>query len=218
MSSVNLVSFTPDAEKLIAYCARVSNPKNQANESFEGLIRYCIREKHWSIFQMADMTVEINCQLPIATQILRHSSFSFQQFSQRYADASEISEDIPIPDLRRQDLKNRQNSVNDLGVYLKLTLQDEIRQHFEDSKRLYKKLLEHNVAKECARMVLPNATMTRLYMKGNLRSWITYIALREKSGTQFEHKEVAWQCKKIFNDCFPIVSAAIGGLDNEWII
>lgn len=218
MSSVKLVNFTPDAEKIIAYCARVSNPKNQDNDSFEGLIRYCIRERHWSIFQMADMTVEIDCQLPIATQILRHSSFSFQQFSQRYADATTISEEIPVPDLRKQDLKNRQNSTDDLNLYLKLTLQEEIRQYFEVGQRLYKKLLDHDVAKECARMVLPNASMTRLYMKGNLRSWITYIALREKSGTQLEHKEVAWQCKKIFNDCFPIVSAAIGGLDKEWII
>jgi thymidylate synthase (FAD) len=218
MSSVNLVYFTPDAENIIAYCARVSNPKNQDNDSYEGLIRYCIREKHWSIFQMADMTVEINCQLPIATQILRHGSFSFQQFSQRYADSTAISEEIPVPDLRRQDLKNRQNSTDDLGLYLKLSLQEEIRQHFEESQRLYKKLLEHDVAKECARMILPNATMTRLYMKGNLRSWITYIALREKSGTQLEHKKVAWQCKRIFNDCFPVVSAAIGGLEKEWII
>lgn len=218
MSSVNLVYCTPDAEKLIAYCARVSNPKNQDNDSFEGLINYCIRERHWSIFQMADMTVEINCQLPIAAQILRHSSFSFQQFSQRYADATTISEDIPIPDLRKQDFKNRQNSTDDLGLYLKLSLQEEIRQHFEESKRLYKKLLDHEVAKECARMVLPNASMTRLYMKGNLRSWITYIALREKSGTQLEHKEVAWQCKKIFDTCFPVISAAIGGLDKEWNI
>ena len=138
-SSVELISVTPDAEKLIAYCARVSNPKNQDNDTLEGLIKYCIRERHWSIFQMADMTVEINCQMPIATQILRHRSFEFQQFSQRYADASELNLDIPIPDLRKQDTKNRQNSTDDLGDYLKLTLQDEIRQHFETSKYLYKK-------------------------------------------------------------------------------
>ena len=203
MSKVELVTYSENAEKLIAYCARVSNPKNQHNDSFEQLLKYCIKEKHWSIFQMSDMIVEINCQLPIATQIIRHSSFKFQQFSQRYADATEISEDIPIPDLRKQDLKNRQNSTDDLGDYLKLSLQEEIRLHFEKTKELYKKLLDCGVAKECARMVLPNATMTRLYMKGDLRSWITYIALREKNGTQLEHQQVAKQCKKIFNDCFP---------------
>lgn len=218
MSKVELVTYSENAEKLIAYCARVSNPKNQHNDSFEKLLKYCIKEKHWSIFQMSDMMVEINCQLPIATQIIRHSSFKFQHFSQRYSDVTEISEDIPIPDLRKQDLKNRQNSTDDLGDYLKLSLQEEIRLHFEKTKELYKKLLECGVAKECARMVLPNATMTRLYMKGDLRSWITYIALREKNGTQLEHQQVAKQCKKIFNDCFPTISSALGGLDKEWII
>lgn len=217
-SKVELVSVTPDAEKLIAYCARVSNPKNQDNDSFEGLIKYCIKNRHWSIFQMADMTVEINCQLPIATQILRHRSFEFQQFSQRYADATEISEVIPIPDLRKQDLKNRQNSTDDLGDYVKLTLQSEIENHFKAANYLYQKMLSLGVAKECARMVLPNATMTRLYMKGSARSWITYIALREKNGTQLEHMQVAKACKEIFASCFPTISNALGGEDNEWII
>ena len=217
-SKVELVSHTQDAEKLIAYCARVSNPKNQDNEEFSGLLKYCIREKHWSIFQMADMTVEINCQLPIATQIHRHRSFEFQQFSQRYADATELDLDIPVPDLRKQDTKNRQNSTDDLGDYLKLTLQEEIRQHFGVSRNLYKKLLSLGVAKESARMVLPGATMTRLYMKGSLRSWITYIALREKNGTQLEHQEVAKACKAIFAECFPVVSEALGGANTEWVI
>jgi thymidylate synthase (FAD) len=217
-SSVELISVTPDAEKIIAYCARVSNPKNQDNDAFDGLIKYCIRERHWSIFQMADMTVEINCQMPIATQILRHRSFEFQQFSQRYADASELNLDIPIPDLRKQDTKNRQNSTDDLGDYLKLSLQDEIRQHFEASKNLYQKLLSFGVAKECSRFVLPGATMTRLYMKGSLRSWITYIALREKNGTQLEHKEVAKACKAIFVECFPTIANALGGLETDWVI
>jgi thymidylate synthase (FAD) len=167
---------------------------------------------------MADMTVEINCQLPIATQILRHRSFEFQQFSQRYADATELDLDIPVPDLRKQDTKNRQNSTDDLGDYLKLTLQEEIRQHFGVSRNLYKKLLSLGVAKECARMVLPGATMTRLYMKGSLRSWITYIALREKNGTQLEHQEVAKACKAIFAECFPVVSEALGGANTEWVI
>jgi thymidylate synthase (FAD) len=217
-SSVELISITPDAEKIIAYCARVSNPKNQDNEDFAGLMKYCIRERHWSIFQMADMTVEINCQMPIATQILRHRSFEFQQFSQRYADATELNLDIPIPDLRKQDTKNRQNSTDDLGDYLKLSLQDEIRQHFEASKNLYQKLLSFGVAKECSRFVLPGATMTRLYMKGSLRSWITYIALREKNGTQLEHKEVAKACKAIFVECFPTIANSLGGLETDWVI
>lgn len=217
-SSVELVSVTPDAEKLIAYCARVSNPKNQDNDAFEGLIKYCIKNRHWSIFQMADMTVEINCQMPIATQILRHRSFEFQQFSQRYADATELNLDIPLPDLRKQDLKNRQNSTDDLGDYLKLTLQEEIRQHFEVTKKLYQKLLGFGVAKESARMILPGATMTRLYMKGSVRSWITYIALREKNGTQLEHMEVARSCKAIFAECFPTISNALGGLETDWVI
>jgi len=216
--SVELVSVTPEAEKLIAYCARVSNPKNQDNDSFEGLIKYCIKNKHWSIFQMADLIVEINCQLPIATQILRHRSFEFQQFSQRYADATELALDIPIPDLRKQDLKNRQNSTDDLGDYLKFNLQAEIQQHFNNATRLYQKLLSFEVAKECARMVLPSATMTRLYMKGSVRSWITYIALREKNGTQLEHKEVAKACKAIFADCFPTIAEALGGPEADWII
>lgn len=217
-SKVELVSVTPDAEKLISYCARVSNPKNQDNDSFEGLIKYCIKNRHWSIFQMADMTVEINCQLPIATQILRHRSFEFQQFSQRYADAAEIADEIPVPDLRKQDLKNRQNSTDDLGDYVKLNLQEDIRKHFEAANYLYRKMLSLGVAKECARMVLPNATMTRLYMKGSARSWITYIALREKNGTQLEHMKVAKACKEIFADCFPTISNALGGVDKEWII
>lgn len=217
-NKVELVSLTPDAEKLIAYCARVSNPKNQDSESFEGLLRYCIKHKHWSIFQMADMTVEINCQLPIATQILRHRSFEFQQFSQRYADATELSLDIPIPDLRRQDLKNRQNSTDDLDPTLKSALQEEIDIHFRAAKKLYEKLLSSGVAKECSRMVLPESTMTRLYMKGSLRSWITYIALREKNGTQLEHQNVAKACKKIFADCFPTITEALGGLETVWVI
>lgn len=217
-SQVELISVTPDAEKLIAYCARVSNPKNQDNESFAGLLKYCIKNRHWSIFQMADLTVEINCQLPIATQILRHRSFEFQQFSARYSDVTEIVDVIPVPDLRRQDLKNRQNSTDDLGDYVKLSLQEEIEKHFKVATTLYQKMLSLGVAKECARMVLPNATMTRLYMKGSLRSWITYIALREKNGTQLEHQEVAKACKKIFADCFPTITEALGGLETDWVI
>ena len=167
---VKLISVTPDAEKHIAYCARVSNPKNQENNNFEGLLKYCIEHQHWSIFEHAFLTVEINTSLAIATQILRHRSFTFQQFSQRYADSTELQIELPVPDLRRQDTKNRQNSTDDLGDYVKLTLQERIRKHFQISLDLYNEMLEKGVAKECARFVLPQATQTRLYMSGSLRS------------------------------------------------
>jgi len=207
-SSVKLVSVTPDAEKHISYCARVSNPKNQHNENFEKLIKYCIKNQHWSIFEHAFLTVEINTSLAIATQILRHRSFTFQQFSQRYADSTELQVQIPIPDLRKQDLKNRQNSTNDLGDYLKLTLQERIRKHFEYSLNLYNEILSYGVAKECARFVLPQATMTRLYMSGSIRSWIHYIQLRSSNGTQKEHMEIAEKIKSIFINLFPTISSS----------
>jgi thymidylate synthase (FAD) len=210
-SSVKLISVTPDAEKQIAYCARVSNPKNQENDSFEGLLKYCVKNQHWSIFEHAFMTVEINTSLAIATQILRHRSFTFQQFSQRYADSKELQIEIPIPDLRKQDTKNRQNSTDDLGDYLKLTLQERIRVNFEHSLSLYNDLLSKGVAKECARFVLPQATMTRLYMSGTVRSWIHYIDLRSSNGTQKEHMEIAELVKCIFTCQFPTISSAL-----EW--
>ena len=171
---VKLVSVTPDAEKHMAYCARVSNPANQENEKFAGLLKYCIQHQHWSIFEQAIMTVEINTTRGIAAQILRHRSFTFQEFSQRYADANLLNQNIPLPDLRRQDTKNRQNSIDDLPDYLKLTLLEDVRVLFEQSQRVYNRLLEKGVAKECARFVLPLATPTRLYMTGSVRSWIHY--------------------------------------------
>lgn len=209
-SNVNFISVTPDAEKHIAYCARVSNPKNQENDNFEGLIKYCIKNQHWSIFEHAFLTVEINTSLAIATQILRHRSFTYQQFSQRYADSKELQVSIPVPDLRKQDLKNRQNSTDDLGDYLKLTLQERIRAHFEQSLNLYNHLLKEGVAKECARFVLPQATMTRLYMSGSVRSWIHYIELRSENGTQKEHMEIAEAVRCIFTCKFPTISSALG--------
>ena len=215
--SVKLISVTPDAEKHIAYCARVSNPSNQESSSFEGLIRYCIKHRHWSIFEMASMTLEIETTRGIAAQILRHRSFTFQEFSQRYADSSLLGE-IPVPQLRRQDVKNRQNSIDDLSPGMKEDLWLKINDHFQESMRLYKELLDKGVAKECARFVLPLATPTRIYMTGSVRSWITYIALREKSGRQKEHMDVAKECKVIFNECFPITSSALGGIETEWII
>ena len=208
--TAKLISATPDAEKHIAYCARVSNPKNQENDNFSGLLKYCIKNQHWSIFEHAFLTVEINTSLAIATQILRHRSFTFQQFSQRYADSTELQLELPVPDLRKQDTKNRQNSTDDLGDYVKLGLQEEIRKHFEYSLKLYNKMLGVGVAKECARFVLPQATQTRLYMSGSLRSWMHYIDLRSAHGTQKEHMEVAEAIRCIFTCQFPTISSALG--------
>ena len=210
--SVKLISVTPEAEQHIAYCARVSNPKNQSNQGFEGLIKYCIKNQHWSIFEHAFLTVEINTSLAIATQILRHRSFTFQQFSQRYADSTELQLEIPVPDLRRQDTKNRQNSTDDLGSDLKETMSLMIKKHFEESLNIYNLLLAQGVAKECARFVLPQATQTRLYMSGSIRSWIHYIDLRSAHGTQAEHKEIAERCKCIFVDEFPTIASAL-----DWV-
>ena len=209
------VSVTPEAEKSIAYCARVSNPKNQDNDSFEGLLKYCIKHQHWSIFEHAFMTVEINTSLAIATQILRHRSFTFQQFSQRYADSTALQLSIPTPDLRRQDTKNRQNSIDDINPRDRAYMEATIEKHFDDALDLYNSLLKQGVAKECARMVLPQATLTRLYMSGSVRSWIHYIELRSGHGTQQEHKEVAEHIRDIFVGEFPIISQALGWTDGN---
>lgn len=214
---VKLISVTPDAEKHMAYCARVSNPNNQENDNFSGLLKYCIKHQHWSIFEQASMTVEINTTRGIAAQILRHRSFTFQEFSQRYADTNLLTSSIPLPELRRQDTKNRQNSTDDLPADLKIELYSKILDHFTAAQDLYNELLEADVAKECARFVLPLATPTRLYMTGSCRSWITYIALREKSGTQKEHMDIAKSCKAVFGEQFPTCYEALGGSD-EWNI
>lgn len=207
---VKFLSATPDAEKHMAYCARVSNPNNQSSDSFSGLLKYCIKHQHWSIFEQAFLTVEINTTRGIAAQILRHRSFTYQEFSQRYADTNLLNNIIPLPELRRQDDKNRQNSIDDLPDYLKLTLLEDIRIHFEQSQRLYNRLLEKGVAKECARFVLPLATPTRLYMTGSVRSWIHYIDLRSSHGTQKEHMDIAEAIRCIFTCQFPAVSEAMG--------
>ena len=210
-SKVQLVSVTPDAEKTMAYVARVSNPSNQDNENYAGLLRYCIKHNHWSVFEQSHMTLEIETSRGIAAQILRHRSFTFQEFSQRYADANLLAEEIHVPELRRQDTKNRQNSTDDLEGYLRLTLESEISEHFAASRNLYKRLLEHGVAKECARFVLPLATTTRIYMTGSCRSWIHYIDLRSAHGTQKEHMIIAEQCREVFKEQFPTVAEAM-----EW--
>jgi thymidylate synthase (FAD) len=196
----------------MAYIARVSNPANQDSENYAGLLRYCIKHNHWSVFEQSSMSLEIETNRGIAAQILRHRSFTFQEFSQRYADTNLITENIPIPDLRKQDTKNRQNSTDDLGDYVKLKFQTEIAELFKHSNNLYKRMLEAGVAKECARFVLPLATPTRIYMTGSCRSWIHYITLRSANGTQKEHMDIALECKKVFSEQFPTVAEAL-----EWV-
>ena len=209
--SVKLVSSTPDAEKLMAYVARVSNPNNQGNDKFAGLLRYCIKHGHWSVFEQAYMTVEINTTRGLAAQILRHRSFTFQEFSQRYADTNLLADEIPMFDLRSQDLKNRQNSNDDVPENKKKDLQEKIAQHFVDSMDLYNELLANGIAKECARFVLPLATPTRIYMTGSVRSWVHYIDLRSAHGTQKEHMDVAEGVREVFTEQFPTVAEAL-----EW--
>jgi len=208
--SVKLISVTPDAEKLIAYCARVSNPKGQDSENYAKLIKYCIEHKHWSIFEHGFMTVEINTTRGLAAQILRHRSFTFQEFSQRYADTTLLAEEIPSFELRRQDTKNRQNSINDIDDSVKKLWQAHIEEHFKKAKEIYDGMIADGIAKECARFVLPLATPTRLYITGSLRSWIHYIELRSSNGTQKEHIDIANKCKTIFVEQLPIISEALG--------
>ena len=208
--NVSLISVSPDAEKHMAYCARVSNPNNQENEKYAGLLRYCIKHQHWSIFEQAFMTLEINTTRGLAAQILRHRSFTYQEFSQRYADANLLG-GIPVPDLRSQDHKNRQNSIDDIPDEQKKNLQNQIQRYFAEGLDLYNELIREGVAKECARFVLPLATPTRLYMSGSVRSWIHYIDLRSGHGTQKEHMDIANECKSIFIEQFPTVSEAL-----EW--
>ena len=208
---IKLVSVSPDAEKHMAYCARVSNPNNQDNEKFAGLLKYCIKHQHWSIFEQAYMTLELNTTRGIAAQVLRHRSFTYQEFSQRYADSSLLAEEIPLPELRRQDTKNRQNSIDDVDPFVVQKYEMLMQQHFKEAMDLYKKMLDDGIAKECARFVLPLATPTRLYMTGSVRSWIHYIELRSANGTQKEHMDIALGAKKIFCEQFPAVAEAM-----EW--
>ena len=208
---VKLISVTPDAEKTMGYVARVSNPANQENPNVAGLLKYCVKHQHWSVFEQAFMTLEIETTRGIAAQILRHRSFTYQEFSQRYADSSLLGDSIPLFDLRRQDTKNRQNSIDDIDDSVKQEFDSKIRKHFDDSMVLYQSMLDMGIAKECARFVLPLATPTRIYMSGSCRSWIHYISLRSGHGTQKEHMDIADACKKIFMEQFPTVSEAL-----EW--
>jgi thymidylate synthase (FAD) len=208
---INLISVTPDAEKHMAYVARVSNPNNQDNDKFSGLLKYCIKHGHWSVFEQAFMTVEINTTRGIAAQILRHRSFTYQEFSQRYADSNLLGE-IELPELRRQDDKNRQNSIDDLDPEMVDKFNRQMNTLFSSAFGLYNQMLEAGVAKECARFVLPLATPTRIYMTGSCRSWIHYINLRSAHGTQKEHMDIANECKRLFTKQFPAVSEAL-----EWM-
>ena len=206
--TVDLVHVTPNAEELITKMARVSAPENQSNmETAPRLLRYLIKHQHWSPFEMCNMCVEIQTTRGISAQILRHRSFSFQEFSQRYADVAATGS-AEIPQLRRQDYKNRQNSIDDLtpedvGVYYR-----RISQLFEDAEHLYREMVSNGVAKECARNVLPLSSRTRLFMNGTLRSWLHYISLREAHGTQLEHQVIAKEIKAIFTEQFPIIAEA----------
>ena len=209
--NVQFVSVTPDAEKTMAYIARVSNPANQDNEKYAGLLKYCIKHNHWSVFEQSSMTLEIETTRAIAAQILRHRSFTFQEFSQRYAASTALG-DIELPELRRQDTKNRQNSTDDLDPEMVETLNRQMITLFSSAKALYHQMLEDGFAKECARMVLPLSTPTRIYMTGSCRSWAHYINLRSAHGTQKEHMEIAESCRKVFIEQFPSVSEAL-----EWV-
>ena len=209
--TVKLIQATPNPEENMAYIARVSNPANQDNPNYAKLLGYCIKHNHWSVFEQSFMTLEIETNRGIAAQILRHRSFTYQEFSQRYADSS-LFGDIPIPDLRRQDTKNRQNSIDDIDPLVKASFESKIEEHFAAGMNLYKQMLDEGIAKECARFVLPLATPTKIYMSGSCRSWIHYINLRSANGTQKEHMDIALECKEIFKEVFPAVAEAL-----EWV-
>jgi len=195
----------------MGYVARVSNPANQENPKVAGLLKYCIKHQHWSVFEQAFMTLEIHTTRGVAAQVLRHRSFTFQEFSQRYADSSLLAEKIPLPELRRQDTKNRQNSIDDIDPFVRQEFEIKMQKHFDEAMKLYKEMLDADIAKECSRFVLPLAVPTKIYMTGSIRSWIHYIDLRSANGTQKEHMDIAEGARKIFVEQLPIVSEAL-----EW--
>lgn len=206
--SANFISITPEAEDLIVYMARVSNPKNQnKKETAPRLIRYLIKHKHWSPFEMASMQIEVNTTRAIAAQVLRHRSFSFQEYSQRYSSIDDLP-DLGLPLLRSQDSKNKQASHDDLPPELVARYNRHITELYEGAQDLYRNMLEHNVAKECARSILPLGTPTRIYMSGTVRSWLHYIQIRAGEETQLEHRMIAEACKEIFKEQLPAVYEA----------
>ncbi len=190
----------------MGYCARVSNPEIQENPNVAGLLRFCIKHAHWSVFEMADMCIEIQTTRGISAQIIRHRSFHFQEFSLRYSVATQIERVRP----RRQDLKNRQSSHDDLPAETLEWFERSQQDHFAKSRELYDEALKRGIAKESARFLLPMASETTLYFKGTVRDWIHYIALRSDPGTQLEHREIALACKAIFTEQLPVVAEALG--------
>ena len=202
---VSLEEITANAEQRICHIARVSNPANQDNPDYARLLRYCIEHQHWSIFEHSHMTLEIETSLAIATQILRHRSFTFQQFSQRYSDATTLGFE-PVQ-WRKQAAKNRQGSTEPIDA---TELTKALSDHLARGAWLYRQLLEAGVARECARFVLPQCTTTRLYMTGNVRSWIHYLQLRTQPDTQLEHRQVATAAQRIFVERLPVVAEALG--------
>ena len=210
MNSVKLVTVTPEAEKTMGYVARVSNPNNQENPKVAGLLKYCIKHNHWSVFEQAHMTLEIETTRGIAAQILRHRSFTYQEFSQRYADSSMLAEEIPLFDLRSQDTKNRQNSIDDVDPFLKQELEIVIKRHFESNGHLQQML---RLESQRSVLVLYSlAVPTKIYMTGSVRSWIHYIELRSANGTQKEHMDIALDAKRVFAEQFPICAEALDWL------
>ena len=203
--TVSLVHTTKDGEQLIAYMARVSNPNNQDSTDYHRLIKYLIKHKHWSPFEMVNICVEIETTRSIAAQILRHRSFSFQEFSQRYSKTNKATP----TDIRRQDTKNRQNSIDDIDEFTVQEFQVKQQSLFDLSYNLYEEMLAAGVAKECARDVLPLCTPTKLYMNGTLRSWLHYCDLRCANGTQKEHMLIANDVKSIIADHYPNVYSAM---------
>ena len=210
MHNAKLIWITPDTEKLIGKIARVSNPSNEDNPNVDKLLRYLIKHKHWSPFEMASMCVEIQTTRAISAQVLRHRSFSFQEFSQRYAIPTDTFATV-LPDLRRQDTTNRQNSIDDLPEETREYYAQRIDDHFREGVNLYESLLHSNVAKECARSVLPLNTVTRLYMSGTIRSWLHYVDLRGDNGTQKEHMSIARSVREILDTELPNISRAMWG-------
>jgi len=211
-SKVDVVWVTPNAEDVIAYCARVSNPENQRNQSYDKLIKYCVDHKHWSILEMANLCLEITCPIGIMMQITRHH-FNYQIFSTRYQDIRKVSDTFYAPEIRMQDHKNRQQSVKSDDEAFTSAFSEKIDGLFNQTLSLYGEMLEAGVAKETAKFILPQAAMTRMYMNGTVRSWYHYLFVRTgegDSGVQKEHREVAMMCKDIFLEQFPAVSKAVG--------
>lgn len=214
LPKVQLEFVTPEAERLIGHFARVSNPSNQDNPNVSGLIKYCVKHAHWSILEHAHMTLKVTTTLDIATQILRHRSFCFQQLSRRYAGETEAPLNIHMPQLRAPHPKNRQKSEDNLDPQIQGWFAAKLDEHFRQAENLYREMLAHGVAKECARAILPQAAETSLYMSGNARSWLHYIALRRANGTQEEHRKVALAAEQIFAEHFPATYEA--AVELEW--